>query len=136
MKNYININIINSKNQFETNSKINMNSLTAREKKHESENNNNICNPIDLNCIFSKNPKAIKNFLSQISSHKKFTIRNVRNNKYYILSKQLDLSIELLIEKMNESFCLLRMIRKKGEKYECLRLSNYILYELNKYKYK
>ena len=103
-------------------------SIVINENNHFI-NNNNIYIPIDINCIFVQNEKSIKNSLLKLSE---FKIKNIRNENYNITFKNIDLSIELIIERFDDILSLLKFKKIKGKNADYSNQLKIILNKLQK----
>ena len=133
MKNSNNIkkNNINNKAKLIKNIKVNKISNSVKSAViNENNNSNNIYKPLDINCIFVKNEKNIKNELLKISEKNNFKIKNIRNENYNITFKNIDLSIELIIEKFDDLLSILKFKKIKGKNSDYSNQLNILLNKL------
>ena len=93
-------------------------------------NLNDIYKPIDINCIFIENEKNIKNELSKFYGHKDIKIKNISNDKFSINIKSLDLLVELLIEKSDNSLLNLKVKKRKGKNIDYIKQLTQIINEI------
>ena len=124
----------NNKTKLVKNIKVNkisnsVKSTVINENNHFI-NNNDIYKPIDINCIFVQNEKNIKNDLLKLSENKNFKIKNIRNENYSITFKNIDLSIELIIEKFDDLLSLLKFKKIKGKNSDYSNQLNIIINKL------
>ena len=118
---FFNQNSKNIKNKNINKIKININN---KEKTYD------IFKPIDINCIFIENEKYIKNEILKLNENKEIKIKSINNEKYNINIKSLDLLIELLIEKSDNSLITLKFKKIKGRNVDYINQLNQILNEI------
>ena len=87
--------------------------------------------PFDLNCLFMKNEKIIKNEIIKLSENKKIKIKNIKNDSYNINFKMFDLLVEITIEKINDGVLLFKIKKIKGNSLDFINQIKKILKELN-----
>ena len=102
--------------------------------KNTNNNYNNIFKPYDINCLFVQNEKVIKNELIRLSENKSYKIKNIRNEKYIINFKSIDLSIELIIEKLDDLYSILKLKKIKGKNSDYINQLNVILNQIENHK--
>ena len=97
------------------------------------ENNSNFNNefkPFDINCLFIQNEKDIKNELIKLSENKNYKLKTIRNDKYNINFKAGDLSVELIFEKIDDIYSILKCKKIKGKNSDYLNQLQNILNEI------
>ena len=102
--------------------------------KNTNNNYNNIFKPYDINCLFVQNEKVIKNELIRLSENKSYKIKNIRNEKYIINFKSIDLSVELIIEKLDDLYSILKLKKIKGKNSDYINQLNVILNQIENHK--
>ena len=102
--------------------------------KNINKNYNNIYKPYDINCLFIQNEKEIKNEVIRLSENKCYKIKNIRNDKYIINFKSIDLSVELMIEKLDDLYSILKLKKIKGKNSDYINQLNVILNQIVNHK--
>jgi len=125
---------LNKNNKTKGMSSLNTTSnLTALSDTDKNINNvNNIYKPIDINCLLIKNEKKIKDeILKLYENNNNIKIKNIQKNKYLITFKSLDLSAELIVEKIDNVLNILKTKKIKGKQSDFSIQLNIILSKLN-----